>query len=277
MSLIAIVGAGAIGGALTHKLAARSRVRRIRLIDTNGPVASGKALDVLQSGPIDSFSTAVSGADSLHAAAGADVVAIADPAAGDAEFGDDAALALVGKLIAAGVTAPIVFAGAASRRALGLSVRELHVPAERIVGSAPGALESALRALCAVEADSSAVEVSLSLAGVPPKNAVIAWEEATISGQPVTAVLGAHRIAAVTARVAGLWPPGPYALGSAAARVVEGLASGSRRRFSCFVERGRGRAVAMPVELEKGRVKRVLEPSLSRSERTILENALNSE
>jgi len=275
MSLIAIIGAGAIGGALTHKLAARSRVRRIRLIDTIGPVAAGKALDILQSGPVDGSSTAVSSADSLHAAAGADVVVIADPAVGDAEFGDDAALAIVSKLVAAGVAAPVVFAGAASRRALGLSVHELRLAAARSVGSAPGALESALRALCGVAADSSPVEVSLLIAGVPPKNAVIAWEEATIAGQPVSSVLGAHQIAAISARVSGLWPPGPYALGSAAARVVEGLASGSRRRFSCFVERGRGRVVAMPVELEIGGVKRVLEPALSRLERTQLENAIN--
>lgn len=273
MSLIAIIGAGAIGGALTQKLAARSRVRAVRLIDPNGPVAAGKALDILQSGPVEGFSTAVSSADSLHAAAGADVVVIADPAVGDAEFGDEAALAVVSKLIAAGVTAPIVFAGAASRRALGLSVHELRLPATRTLGSAPGALESALRALCGVAADSSPVEVSLSIVGVPPKNAVIAWEEAAIAGQPVTSVLGAHEIAAISARVPGLWPPGPYALGSAAARVVEGLALGSRRRFSCFVERGRGQVVAMPVELQKGGVKRVLEPVLTRLERTILENA----
>lgn len=274
MSLIAIIGAGPIGGALAHKLAGRSRVRRIRLIDTNGAIAQGKALDILQSGPVESFSASVTGADSLHAAAGADVVVLADSAAGDGEYSGEAALALVRRLQAAGVTAPLVFAGASQREVLKRTVTELHVPAARAIGAAPLALESALRALCAVIADSSGPDVSLSVVGVPPNHAVIAWEEATVSGQPLTSVIAAHDIAALSARVPSLWPPGPYALGSAAARVVEALCNGSRRRFSCFVDRGRGKIVAMPVELGPGGVQRIIEPALTRLERTALENAL---
>ena len=49
----------------------------------------------------------------------------------------------------------------------------------------------------------------------------------------------------------GLWPPGPYALASAAARVAEALCSGSRRQYSCFVDVGRGRIAAMPVVLTR--------------------------
>lgn len=274
MSLIAIIGAGPIGGALAHKLAGRSRVRRIRLIDTSGAIAQGKALDILQSGPVESFSTSVTGADSVHAAAGADVVVLADSAAGEGEYTGDAALALVGRLRAAGVTAPLVFAGASQREVLKRTVTELHVDAARAIGAAPLALESALRALCAVVADLSGVEVSLSLVGVPPQHAVVAWEEATLSGQPLTSVIAAHDIAALSARIPGLWPPGPYALGSAAARIVEALCNGSRRRFSCFVDSGRGKIVAMPVELGPGGIQRIIEPALTRLERTALENAL---
>ena len=94
MSHIAIIGAGPIGGALAHKLAARSRVGEIRLIDSSGRVAKGKALDILQSGPVEGFSTRVTGDDSLHAAAGADVIVICDSAAGDGEYSGDAALAM---------------------------------------------------------------------------------------------------------------------------------------------------------------------------------------
>jgi malate dehydrogenase len=274
MSLIAIIGAGPIGGALAHKLAARSRVRQIRLIDSSGTVAQGKALDILQSGPVENFSVAVTGAESLHAAAGADVVVIADSAAGEGEYTGDVALALVRRLRAAGVTAPLVFAGASQREALKQTVTELHVPAAHAIGAAPLALESALRALCAVMADSSGVEVSLSVVGVPPKHAVIAWEEASVSGQPLTAAIPPHEIAALSARVTGLWPPGPYALGSATAQVVEALCNGSRRRHSCFVDIGRGRIVAMPVELGPEGVLRIIEPTLTRLERTALENAL---
>ena len=276
MPFIAILGAGPIGSALAHKLAGRSRVSEIRLIDPEVNVARGKALDIMQSGPVENFSTTVQAADSLHAAAGAEVVAIADPVAGPGEHSGEAALSLVRQLRTAGIRAPLVFTGATQRDVMTKSIRELHVPPALVLGSAPLALESALRALCGVIADTSAVEVSLAVVGVPPRHAVVAWEEAAIAGQPLTSVLGPHEIAALAARIPGLWPQGPYALGSAGARVVEALCEGSRRRYSCFVDAGRGRIAAMPVVLERGGVKRVLQPALTRLEQTALDNALQS-
>ncbi|HXG54440.1 MAG TPA: hypothetical protein VNJ03_03600 [Vicinamibacterales bacterium] len=276
MSLIAIIGAGPIGSTLAHTLAGRSRVREIRLIDADVAVAQGKALDIQQSGPVEGFSVNVSGAESLHAAAGADAIVIADAAVGLGEHTGEAGLALIRKIDAAGISGPFVFAGASQRELMARCVTELHLPQKKIIGSAPFALESALRALCGVAADSSAVEISLSLAGVPPKHAVVAWQEATVSGQPLTSVIAPHDIAALAARIPGIWPPGPYALASAGARIVEALCAGSRRRFSCFVDYGRGRIVAVPVELERGGIKRIIEPVLSTVERTAFDNALTT-
>jgi malate/lactate dehydrogenase len=275
MPFIAIIGAGPTGSALAHTLAGRSRIREVRLIDPAGTIAQGKALDILQAGAIENFSAAITASDSLHSAAGAEVVAIADPAGGPGEHTGESGLALVRHLRDAGIHAPFVFAGATQRDVMTRAVSELRVPASLVVGAAPLALESALRAVCGVIADRSPIEISLAVAGVPPKHTVVAWEEAAIGGQPLTSVLGPHEIASVAARIPGLWPPGPYALGAAAARIVEALCIGSRRRFSCFVDVGRGRIAAMPVELQRGGVKRVLEPALTRLERTALENALS--
>jgi len=276
MPFIAIIGAGPIGSALAHKLAARSRIREIRLIDPDGTVARGKALDILQSGPVENYDTLVTGTDSLLAAAGAQAIAIADSAAGNAEHSGEAGLSLLRQLRDAGVRAPLVFTGATQRDLINRAISELRLPSHLLVGAAPFALESALRAMCGVIADRSPVDISLAVAGTPPKHVVVAWEEAAISGQPLTSVLHAHEIAAVAARIPGLWPPGPYALASAGARVVEALCEGSRRRFSCFVDAGRGRIAAMPVELERGGVKRLIQPALTRMEQTVLENALQS-
>ena len=276
MPFIAIIGAGPIGSALAHKLAARSRIRDIRLIDPDGTVARGKALDILQSGPVENYDTLVTGTDSLLAAAGAQAIAIADSAAGHAEHSGEAGLSLLRQLRDAGVRAPLVFTGATQRDLINRAISELRLPSHLLVGAAPFALESALRAMCGVIADRSPVDISLAVAGAPPKHVVVAWEEAAISGQPLTSVLHAHEIAAVAARIPGLWPPGPYALASAGARVVEALCKGSRRRFSCFVDAGRGRIAAMPVELERGGVKRLIQPALTRMEQTVLENALQS-
>jgi malate dehydrogenase len=249
-------------------------VREVRLIDPDVQVVEGKALDIRQSSPIESFSTRLSASADLSSASGADVVVLADSVAGAAEHAGEAALAMLRKLLASGISAPIVCAGAGQRELIGLATGELRMPAARIVGSAPLALESALRALAAVAIDGSAVEISLRVLGIPPSSAVVAWEAASASGQPLAAELPPHQIAALAARIPSLWPPGPYALGSAAARVVDAMASGSRRRYSCFVSLGRGRVAAMPIELGPDGVRRVLEPALTRQERTRLENAL---
>lgn len=275
MSFIAIIGAGAIGGALAHKLAGRDRVREVRLIDAAGSIARGKALDIRQSGPVEGFSTLVTGEEDLAAAAGAEVVVLADAASGKGEHSGEAGQAMLSRMIRMGIAAPVVFAGCDQRGVMRNAVAELRLPDSRVVGSAPLALESALRALVGLAVDGSGLDVSLTVLGVPPKSAVVAWEEATVFGQPLGSVLPAHEIAGLSARIPGLWPPGPYALGAAAARVVEGIALGTRRRYSCFVSLGRGRVAAMPVQLWQDGVRRVVEPALSPQERTALDNALD--
>ena len=58
---------------------------------------------------------------------------------------------------------------------------------------------------------------------------------------------------------------------------ADAVAQGSRRRFSCFVCVGEGEmpaaVLAMPVELGRRGVVRVLRPSLTRQEQTLLDNA----
>ena len=273
MSFVAIVGAGPIGGALAHKLASRSRVGEVRLIDPAGAIARGKALDILQSSPIEGFSTRVTAADSIYAAAGAAAIVIADQATEQEEYGGETGLALVKQLAAIEDKAPLVFAGS-QRELMSRATGELRLPASRVIGSAPYALESALRAMAGVMLDGSGVEVTLRVVGVPPNHAVVAWEEATTHGQPITSELPPHAIAALSARISSLWPPGPYALGSAAARVAEAIANGSRRRYSCFVTTRPGTVIAMPVEVGAAGVERIVEPSLTRLERTALETAM---
>jgi malate dehydrogenase len=274
MSFIAIIGAGPIGGSLAHKLAQRSRVAEVRLIDTAGSIARGKALDILQSSPIESFSTRVTGAEAINAAAGAAVIVIADHASGEGEHTGEAALAMLKQLAAIDTKAPIVCAGASQRDLIMKATGELRLSTARVIGSAPFALESALRAMAGVMIDGTGVEVTLRVVGVPPRAAVVTWEEATAHGQPLSSALAAHHIAALSDRIRSLWPPGPYALGSSAARVVEAIASGSRRRYSCFVAVRPGAVTAMPVELGPEGIVRIIEPTLTPQERTRMESAL---
>jgi malate dehydrogenase len=278
MPFIAVIGAGPLGGALAHKLAGRSSVAEVRLIDPDGRVAAGKALDILQAAPIEQFSARVTAAASIPAAAGADAIVLADLVTGG-EIAGETGLALLRQLAALETVAPILFAGGAQRELMIRGLDELHVAPRRLIGAAPLALESSVRAITAALLDASPADLSIGIAGVPPRDAVIGWDAATAFRQPIAASLAAHHMATISSRLPALWPPAPYSLASAAARVAEALADGSRRRYTCFAAvdvagAGRNLVAAVPVEIVKGGIRQVIEPALSRHERTAFENGL---
>ena len=269
--MVAIIGAGALGGTLAHTLAGRSRVDEVRLIDPEGRVAEGKALDIQQSSPVEQWSTRLTAATSMTAAAGADVIVLADLLK-TGEVAGDAGLALVRQLVRTDTTAPLLFAGGAQRELMALTVGELRVAPRRAIGSAPFGLESSIRAIAGALIDASPADLSIGVAGVPPRDIAIGWDAATAFRQPIASVLAPHHLAAISSRVPALWPPPPYTLASAAARVAEALVHGSRRRYTCFAAVDGRHVAAVPVEIEKGGIKQTIEPALSRHERTIYEN-----
>jgi malate dehydrogenase len=278
MSTVAIIGAGPLGGALAHALAGRSRVGEVRLIDPQGTIARGKALDILQSAPVEQFSSRVTSAETLAAAGGADAIVLADTVAGG-EIAGEAGLAIVRELARLDTTAPLLFAGGQQRELMARTIGEARVPSRRIVGSAPLALESAVTALAAALADVSPADLSIGVAGVPPGNAVVGWDAATAFHQPIGNLLPPHLLASLNARIPALWPPPPYTLASAAARVAEALANGTRRRYTCFAAidvagAGRELIAAVPVEIVAGGIGKTLAPALSRHELTAFENGL---
>ena len=72
---IALIGAGNIGGTLAHLIGLKE-LGDVVLFDVFGGVAAGKALDIMQSGPVDGFDSAMSGGSDYAAIAGADVVIV---------------------------------------------------------------------------------------------------------------------------------------------------------------------------------------------------------
>lgn len=275
--MLAIAGAGNIAGALAQRAASRERFRDIRLIDETGTVAEGLALDIRQAGPVDGYDSRVTGHASLDSAAGASVVAIADRFGG-AEWEGEAGLAMLARLLPMIGGAPLLFTGANQLWLMEAAHRELKVPAWRMAGSAPIALEGALRALAALAIDRAATGVQVHAYGRPPARIVIGWGAAVAEGSPLEQVLPAHQRLAIADRARWLWPPGPTALAAAAARVAEALAFGSRREFTCTtVGDGsvipRGTAAAAPVQFARGRVLKVHRPALSAREQVEFDNA----
>lgn len=269
MSTVAILGAGPIGAATAHALAERQSVRAIRLLDSDASVAAGKALDLLQTMPIDGVDVALSGSGDLLAAAGAAVIVIADRVSGGEWQGEDG-LALVRQLVRAGTTAPLVFAGASQIKLMEAAHVELHVAGDRLVGSAASALAPIARALATAETGLAGVEVTV--AGRPPAT-VVAWSAATVGGALLSERVPAHRLLAISTALRRFWPPGPQTIGAATAQVVSALVNGARTLVPAATildgELG-GRRVAalLPLELGRGRVLRRTVPTLSPQERT---------
>jgi malate dehydrogenase len=277
--MLAIAGAGPIAGALAQRAASRGRFRDIRLIDDHGSVAEGKALDIRQAGPVDGYDTRVRGGTALDAVVGASVVVIADRF-GDGEWEGDAGLSMLARLVPLAGAAPLVFAGANQTWLMEAAHRELKVPAARIAGSAPAALEGALRALAAITIDASATDIHLRICGRPPGGLVIAWSSAVAAGGPAEGVLAAHQRFAISERARGLWPPGPIALASSATRLAEAFAFGSRRTLTAFaIGDGaiipRGVAAAVPVRVGQGRVLNGERPALSAREQVAFDSAVS--
>src|SRR5436190_24397212 len=72
---IALIGAGNIGGTLAH-LAGLKELGDVVLFDVFGGVAAGKALDIMQSGPVDGFDALMTGGSDYAAIRDADVVIV---------------------------------------------------------------------------------------------------------------------------------------------------------------------------------------------------------
>jgi malate dehydrogenase len=231
MTTIGIVGAGEVGGAVAHALARRDRVNRIVLVDGSKGVAAGKALDIRQAGPIEGFHTRLEGSDDPSRLIGCQVCVIADQAPA-VEWSGDAGLASLIRLVQQTGTAPLVAACAGAAPLMLAAVREGGIPRDRFVGSAPEALAAAVKAIVAMEAGCSPSEVGLTVLGAPPAGFVVPWIEASIGGHALDRVFTQAQLARVEGRVGRLWPPGPFALGLAAAMVSEALVISSRRTWS---------------------------------------------
>ena len=276
---VIILGAGELGGTLAHILARTDAAPVIRLVDDAGYVAAGKALDIMQAAPIEGFSTRVSGHSDPTMPVAAGITVVADRARGGEWQGDDAIL-LLKTLRRATAQGVVICAGATQRDVVDRGVNELGYARERLIGTAPEALVGALRAMVAIETDGSPQDVALTVLGVPPGQSVIPWEEATIGGFLATSVLDQAARRRIAARVGPLWPPGPIALASAAAKAIHSIVGRSRQSACVFMAPDhssgrRARTAAQPVRLGADGVTLVESVTLSTHDRVALQNAIS--
>lgn len=272
MATVVILGAGDVGGAVAREIAALDLVSRLIIVDEAAHVAAGKALDVAQAAPIDGYHTALSGTADVAAVVGAAAIVMADGRE------DEGGLALLRRVAGLNQAAPIICAGAGHGSIVEKAVSEAALPRFRVFGSAPEALRSAVVAVTSAEAGAAPADVSLSVLGRPPQHIIVPWDEASIGGRCATNVLSAAQLARLDARIARLWPPGPYALAAAAAAVLRSAFTRSPRVHAALVavtrDEGRpGRSAMLAVTLEPNGIAALVPPSLSARDRVRLESA----
>ena len=271
MHTVVILGAGELGATLARRIAGREGARRVVLVDPDEGKARGKALDIRQSGPVDGFDVQVEGAATADAFAEPDVLVAADhpELAGAAAADRLAAMARAIRPAAVVIALPRPAAAIDAVLAAGR-------PADRVMGSAPRAVEAGLRRRIAdaVEADPRAV--TLALLGLPPDAMVVPHGSVCIAGAPLDAVAPAALRQAVEAARART--PGPAALAAAASAVIAAL-EGPRPTVLAVMARGEAGAglgrvtLAWPRRVSRGRLGAPVEVALEPWERVALVNA----
>jgi malate dehydrogenase len=272
MLTVVILGAGEHGATLARRLAGRELARRIVLVDADEGRARGKALDILQSGPVDRFDTRVEGASDARAIEEPEVLVVADaPELTDGPGAADRLSQLVVKV------KPRLVVVSGPRPAASVdAVLATGFAGDRVAGSAPVAVASAIRRRLAMALDVEARAVGLALLGLPPDVIVVPHASATVGGVPVEQLRPAALRQAVQ-DVAGR-TPGPVALAAAAVHVIAALLS---PRLSVLPVLARGDAafglgratIALPRRLGGWRIGESLEVALEPYERVALENA----
>jgi malate dehydrogenase len=288
---ITVVGAGMVGGALAQRLAERDYAD-IVLVDIVPGLPQGKALDILQAGPVVGFDSHVIGTNGYEETAGSDVVVVTGGIARKTGMSRDDLL-----MINAGIVAGVVRqAAAASPEAVLIMVSNpldamaqvaLAVsgfPRERVIGMA-GVLDTArFRTFVAQELGASVRDVQAHVLGGHGDTMVPLTQLTTVAGRPVAQLIPAERLEQIVQRtrdggaeIVSLLKTGSayYAPSAAVAQMVDAILLDTRQILPCSVhlegEYGiSGVFSGVPARLGSGGLVEVVEVELSAADQAAL-------
>ncbi|HAW10669.1 MAG: malate dehydrogenase [Candidatus Dormibacteria bacterium] len=288
---ITVVGAGMVGGALAQRLAERDYAD-IVLVDIVEGLPQGKALDILQAGPVVGYDSLVTGTNGYEETTGSDVVVVTGGIARKAGMSRDDLM-----MINAGIVAGVVRqAAAASPEAVLIMVSNpldamaqvaLAVsgfPRQRVIGMA-GVLDTArFRTFIAQELGASVRDVQAYVLGGHGDSMVPLTQLTTVAGVPVAQLIAPERLEQIVQRTRDggaeivnlLQISSAYCAPSAAvAQMVDAIVLGTRRILPCSVhlegEYGiTGVFSGVPVRLGAGGLVEVIEVDLDASDQAAL-------
>ncbi|MBI5506292.1 MAG: malate dehydrogenase [Deltaproteobacteria bacterium] len=289
---IALIGAGNIGGTLAH-LALIRGLGDVVLFDVVEGLPQGKALDLMEGGPIEGFDASVVGSNDYKDIAGADVCIVTAGLARKPGMSRDDLLATNSKImksVAAGIKqyAPNSFVIVVANpldAMVTLCKRETGLPKNRVVGMA-GVLDSArYRAFLAAEAKVSVQSVQAVVFGGHGDDMVPVRSACSIGGAPVTDFISEARLAEIEARtrkaggeIVALLKTGSafYSPATASIQMAEAYLLDKKEILPCaaYLEGEYGYSgfyLGVPVQIGAGGVEKILELKLTADEKKALD------
>jgi len=297
---IALIGSGQIGGTLAH-LVGLKELGDVVMFDIVEGVPQGKSLDIAESSPVDGFDAAFAGANDYADIAGADVCIVTAGVPRKPGMSRDDLLGInlkvmkaVGEGIAAHAPNAFVICITNPLDAMVWALQQYSgLPAEKVVGMA-GVLDSArFRYFLAEEFNVSVKDVSAFVLGGHGDTMVPLTRYSTVAGIPLPDLVkmgwsSQERIDAIVQRtrdggaeIVGLLKTGSayYAPAAAAIAMAESYLKDQRRVLPCaaWVEGAyglRGIYVGAPVVIGANGIEKVIEISLNRDEKAMLEKSI---
>lgn len=296
-SKVTVVGAGNVGSVVANEVALGGYADVV-LVDIVEGMPQGKALDMMQAGPIDGYDSTITGTNGYDDTAGSDVVVITSGVARKPGMSRDDLLktnmGIVGQVTEAVVAqspdAVLIIVANPLDAMCHVAYDSAGIPKERVIGMA-GVLDSArFRTFVAMELDVSIADVQALVLGGHGDTMVPLPRYTTVGGIPITELMSEDRIGALSERTANggaeivsLLKTGSayYAPGAAAAQMAEAIIHDRNRVLPASVllegEYGvNGLYVGVPVKLGAGGVKQIIELKLSEAEQKLLDHSANA-
>ena len=290
---ISVIGAGNVGATAAF-LIAQKQLGDVVMVDIIDGIPQGKALDMVQTGPVEMFDANISGALNYEETAGSDVVIITSGSPRKPGMTREDLLNINAKIVE-DVTSNVIRHSPDTTLVIltnPLDIMTYHAwkvsefPQNRVVGQA-GVLDSArFRTFISMELGVSVEDITAMVMGGHGDTMVPLPRYTTVGGIPITQLIPQDRIEEISDRTRNgggeivnlLKVSGYYAAGASLAQMAEAIILDKKRLIPCsaYLTGQYGiddLYIGVPVKLGASGVEEILEIELEASELEALQTS----
>ena len=292
---ISIIGAGNVGATTAHWIASKE-LGDVVLLDIVEGMPQGKALDLLESSPVEGFDVHLKGTNNYEDTKDSDIVIITSGVPRKPGMSRDDLISINTKIVKEvtenvvkySPNAILIVVTNPLDAMVFVAAKVSSFPKHRIMGMA-GILDSTrLRTFIAKELDVSVEDVDAMVLGGHGDSMVPLPRYSTVNGVPITEFMPKERIDALVERtrkggeeIVNLLKTGSafYAPGAAVAEMVESILKDKKRILPCAAYCSNeysvnGYFVGVPVKLSRKGVEKVIELKLTDEEKKSFRKSL---